>query len=611
MVQGLVIDRRTDGPCGGVPGPGLLVEGTGSVGIGDSRIDGWASYAVADSGFGSPPGVNLSQSTIARGDGVAVKLRGSWTSRALLVAYNRLPADLGEPALLQSDGGLLDLQGSLFVGNRIDDVPALDAALLRGRGRIGGSAFLGNTLAEGTNLLQIGFDEWPQLGESPPHEPTSPHGLTELTLAQNRLTASPEAWSAPDGDLPRLTGAAGACWSALADGTLADLPLPEVPASAAGELIRIDSGFGQVEQAQITLARSFVVENGAAGGAVFVVRAPGADLSLQLLNNTFASNGFGSLMRFQSGDASGLHVLAARNPALEPGWSESPVAWEGPLSAFLVSQNHSEPARSWTEGPPSADAELAGPSQELAPLSLESETSLLALDDCELMQRACPGAPPEDCAAQESDPPYLCPVGPALRYMPAAAWAAANASPWPWSTAFFDDPPEGSIPGATGWRCGAGRFSHDRVPHPIDEGTLGDHDDYPTVFDCDNEDPSIFPVLPKHDRYSSEYCVEIVGECYRCPNGVNLPPESDDNDSAGVLDDDDSATPDPPADDVTFDPSEAAGCAVEGCGVSWPNGGGSASLSGLLALGLRRRRRGALPLPRPYDPQMPPGPPRE
>ena len=149
--------------------------------------------------------------------------------------------------------------------------------------------------------------------------------------------------------------------------------------------------------------------------------------------------------------------------------------------------------------------------------------------------------------------------------------------------------------GATGWTCDAARAAFDR--HPLHDPITGDNDGFAEIIDCDNEDPTVFPVLPPHDGYSSPYCVEIEGECYRCPNGVNPPPEPDDDDSANdddsATDDDDSAEPPADDDDLAFEPVPEASCGIHGCGLSWSGTDVALLVPGLLLFGgCRRRRRG-------------------
>ncbi len=595
VVQGALIDRHATGPCGGPPGPGLMVDGTGILGFLHSRIEGWQGYAVADSGFGPPPDLNISHTVIARGEGVAVKLRGSWTSGGLIVAYNHLPGDAGEPALLQSQAGRLNLNESAFIGNRIDGGTGGDKALFRGRARMARTALLDNVLSEGTNLLQLGFDDWPYFDPTTPPSTHSEHGLTDLTIGGNRFTTDPSAWAPLGIDVPLLEGASGSCWARLELGTLDDLLGVGTVADGSGELIAIDSSLGVLDRGQVTIARSFVVDNGAAGGPLFRVDGAGGDLSLQLLANTFANNGFDSLMRYPIGDTLSLRYVAARNLAFEPAWGDSIVAWEGPLAAFLVSQNLSEPVGDWGDGPPSGGVELGGPGVTWGPVEFEDASTVLALGDCQQQLLLCPGSTDADCDPEGILPPLFCPVGPAAAYLPTQAWTDANAAPWSWSSTFLDEPAAGAIPGVTGLACGVARFTEDQVPSSAGPEALGDGDGYPSLFDCDNEDPTVFPVLPQHDGYSSPYCVETPGECYRCPNGVNPPPEADDDDSASLddddsasLDDDDSATEPPP----TFTPDPEPSCGIHGCGLSWSAADVASVVPGLVLFGGWRRRRG-------------------
>jgi hypothetical protein len=192
----------------------------------------------------------------------------------------------------------------------------------------------------------------------------------------------------------------------------------------------------------------------------------------------------------------------------------------------------------------------------------------------------------------------FCALDAAAEYLPAAATLAAMSVPWPWNGEFdlrSVSGPEGAVAGATGWWCGQHLFPWDRFIFGTKE--RGDGDPWTTLFDCDNDDETVTPVLPAEDGIETEDCRRLEDGCYECPDGTEVSDdddstELDDDDSTQTTDDDDSSGAEDPVPEPGTTRFEVSGCSTSGCGIGYHcDEGVIVALIPALALGWRIRRR--------------------
>ncbi len=584
-LSGLNIDLSDDGPCPSAR-PAVLGWGAGQLGVVASELVGWTGWGVADGLVGEPIELNISGSSIRGGSGSAIRSGNSLALFRTEIVGNRLPAEGFSLGIvwLESASRESVIEDVVFFGNLLENAEDDGRAVLRGQlQRARNVAFIANGLGSRTNLIATGFYE-PRHLPGEPVEPGQFLGMTDSVIVRNSHaslwdeTVLPQ-W--PEGGFVS-TDSSGSleCLGALNPEPYEDRADPFASEELeAGSLIRVDPAIGYPSQGAFVIARSLIVENRQAGGALVDVRlAPG--LSMQLIHNTIGGNAGADSAVVVAGGGPDSELVAARNLHVASAPDRTPLVVDEGVGRLFVSMNASVDGQPWSSAGSGIASDLLGPDVPLMAASFRDAEDVRQASPCEQLQERCPGLAADDCQPYFNEVGHApCALDAAAGWLPSESTAVAMSWAWPWDTDFLPSEVDGAdVLGATGWSCAATRGTLDGEPPD------GDGDGYPTLFDCDNLDPDVIPGLPELNGVDGPDCDPTDGGCWICPEGTEIDP-TDDDDSAVDAPDDDDLTPD--LDGGYFRLED--GCRVgPGCGAAWE----PSVVWVALFLPLRRKRRG-------------------
>lgn len=576
-----ILDFTDEGACPSLPRPVLAAVGSGRVGVERSHIRGWHGTAIRGTSSGDLLSLGINDSRFDGGLGGIASVSGSVLSfDGSDVVGNVLPDD-GTPAFIESRDpeGLLDVNRSSFVGNRLEPSANSRALVIGGRHHVSSCSFVGNLLAPADSVLRVGYGSAPWARRNGQVD-LEEDGITANLFQENRATT--ELGLAPyAGSFPALgPPGRGACEDVRTDWVPGDQPSPWPASTEVHPLhaLSIDPSLGRAIDGGVYLGRNTFVGNRLGDAALVFADTIGANLWVQLLHNTFADQASAAAIEVRDPAGGGVEVVAVGNLWLDQAGPDAHELIRVPsqLRTLVSTANGAPDPDRWSPSG-SATHQLAGANHTWTELPLRPVEP--GLSPCERHVRLCPDRDLATCE-QEAGPnnPVTCGAGLALDLIP----APTEEFFFPWTSGHFDTVPSFGL-GVSGGACGSGFGTFDS--HPLGSG---DGDGFPTIVDCDNEDASVVPRLPTADGYREEACDGADGVCFACPPWAT--DVSADDDDSGA--DDDSAggpsvgLPPPNAGATAIEP----GC-VDACGFNWAPSP-AAFLFGLVPL-MSRRRRGA------------------
>jgi len=619
VLRNLVIDYSDSGPCPDLQRTGLQVFGGGSLRLDDVHFTETKSATVTIGPDGPATQVHWRSGSSSRNVGAVVDTWGLLRLGRVMISGGRVGGAWGGKALLQTNGtnGQIELQDTIFYGNATDSTGEEGASLIHGhvlkaqRVTFFENAAFGHDSSEPMPpgpLLKIGFtDPGLELGD---FGTLLGKGaiFSDLVFVRNRSLVLPVD-GPPDGpaapQLPSLD--TEACAGEVIGDALRDRTSPwDGLTERAGSLIEVLPTLGHSGEAEFILARSTFVENAVGGGGLIDVFSSGANLQLQLIQNTFAENGPGPIMDIPTVSNSDtqtdlvvLRNLFLRNVSARSGLPDSTL-WlisggsPAPLDHVTISMNvHNENAPLYViQFLP--DQAMLGPNLTYDSIELAPNPAFRVQSPCERFKRVCPGVTDATCAEwTSSGQAYACAEGTGGDYLlaPDRQFALDGGRSWPWDTAFFEVPgfPGWQELGAAGWTCLADRGGVDAHYDSNKALAWGDADGQVDAIDCDNDDSSIQAYWPDLDGYGGTECNAPEDSCFICPELAEDPtPKPDPKEEP-----DPEPTPDPGPES---DPAAVTeGCSHQsGWGLAWScdeTGGLSLALLGLLSLLAPARRR--------------------
>ncbi len=414
-IRELNLDLSATGPCPSEHS-GVLVWGSGSVGVAEVEVVGWTGWGIASGVVGDPVGLNIINSSIRNGTGVAVRAGGSLSGERFEIAGNRLPGQSVAPGLIwmESTAPGLFLMHVLLFGNQVEG----EKALLSGRiDLLANLVAVGNGLAPGGALVESGFSTATHApGRIPPKNEA--RGLVSGVFSRNRFVDIPDAFELPDQPDAGFTSylseiACGdcstcqqCCMSEWMDTPLLSRasPFADLAVIDDGSLVRVDPSLGfPSDGGGLLIAKNFFVDN--EGADELITARLASSLSLQLMHNTFGGNGEVAVLQVEGGGDSS-ELIAVRN--VHVGSAQRPIELADQIGRLFVSMNTTSSPEAWAElGTSPPDTSLVGPEIAAEAFGFRSPSAIESLTGCQATMLVCPDASADDCASEMGADPLM------------------------------------------------------------------------------------------------------------------------------------------------------------------------------------------------------------